>query len=164
MPTNPEATPAIYIAAGSGLAPFRGFIQERAMMLSAKHRTLAPALFFFGCRSPDEDDIYREQLDEWEAQGVVQVVRAYSRAPERSDGCKHVDDAMWKHRDRLVELWKKGAKVYVCGSRGVSESVREAVIKIGVEQCGGSRNADEAATREWFEGLRNVRYVMDVFD
>lgn len=161
MPTNPESTPAIYIAAGSGLAPFRGFIQERAAMLSSGNRKLAPALLFFGCRSPDQDDIYRSQLDEWEGQGAVEVFRSFSRDPEKSEGCKHVDDMMWKNRERMIELWKQGAKVYVCGSRGVSESVKEAIIKIRMEV---DDSTDEEGTREWFEGLRNIRYVTDVFD
>lgn len=162
MPASPETTPAIYIAAGSGLAPFRGFIQERATMLSSKQRTLAPAMLFFGCRSPDQDDLYREQLNEWEGLGAVEVLRSYSRAPDKTEGCKHVDDMMWKHRERLMELWRQDAKVYVCGSRGVAESVKEAIIKIKVDADGDK--ADEVGTRKWFEGLRNIRYVTDVFD
>ena len=165
MPASPESTPAIYIAAGSGLAPFRGFVQERAAMLSSGQRTLAPAVLFFGCRSPDQDDLYRAQLDEWEALGAVQVLRSYSRAAAaagRADGCRHVDDVMWQQRARLMELWRQGAKIYVCGSRGVAEAVKEAIVKIKVEADGDE--ADEAATRKWFEGLRNIRYVMDVFD
>lgn len=163
MPTSPETTPAIYIAAGSGLAPFRGFIQERAAMLSSGNRKLAPALLFFGCRSPEQDDIYRAQLDEWEGQGAVEVFRAFSRDADKSDGCKHVDDVMLKNKARLIELWDQGAKIYVCGSRAVSESVKEAIIKISLEAEKG-REAGEERTRAWFEGLRNIRYVTDVFD
>ena len=167
MPASPETTPAIYICAGSGLAPFRGFIQERAIMLSAanspsQQRTLAPAMLFYGCRSPDQDDLYRAELDDWAKLGAVEIHRSYSRAPEQSEGCKHVDDMMLKQRERMVELWAQGAKIYVCGSRGVSESAKEAILKIKNEHDGAE--ADEEGTREWFEGLRNVRYVMDVFD
>lgn len=131
------------------------------MQLSSGNRKLAPAMLFFGCRSPDQDDIYRSQLDEWEGQGAVEVFRSFSRDPEKSEGCKHVDDMMMKHKDRLIELWKQGAKVYVCGSRGVSESVKEAIIKLRMEI---ESSDDEAETRKWFDGLRNVRYVTDVFD
>ncbi|VUC20882.1 unnamed protein product [Clonostachys rosea] len=163
MPTKPESTPAIYIAAGSGLAPFRGFIQERATMLSHNStRKLAPAVLFFGCHSPDQDDLYREELDEWEKLGAVKVYRAYSRAPEKSNGLKHVDDAMWEHRDELLQLWKQEAKVYVCGSRGVAQSVQSAVIKIRAEW--EKNNEVDADTEDWFENLRNTRYVTDVFD
>jgi cytochrome P450/NADPH-cytochrome P450 reductase len=160
MPTNPETTPAIYVAAGSGLAPFRGFTQERATMLAAG-RKLAPAMFFFGCRSPDNDDLYRDEFDEWEKMGAVNVYRSYSRAPEKSEGARHVDDIMLAHKDKLIDLWKQGAKLYVCGSRGVSESVRLAIVKLKMEKDGSD---DEEGTKEWLESQRNVRYVADVFD
>ncbi|KAG9252258.1 cytochrome P450 [Emericellopsis atlantica] len=160
MPSNPETTPAIYIAAGSGLAPFRGFTQERAAMLAAG-RKLAPAMFFFGCRAPDNDDLYRDEFDAWEKMGAVSVYRSYSRAPDQSEGAKHVDDIMQVHKDKLIDLWRQGAKVYVCGSRGVSESVRLAIMKLKMEKDGSE---DEEGTKEWFESQRNVRYVADIFD
>ena len=157
-PPDPETTPVIYIAAGSGLAPFRGFIQERAEMITGGQRKLAPALLFFGCRSPQHDDIYKDELDAWEKVGAVEVVRSYSREPEKSEGCKHVDEAIWKHRERCSELWEQGAKVYVCGSRGVGQAAQEAVLKIGME------NGDGERVKGWFDGLRNTRYVTDIFD
>ncbi|GKT85913.1 bifunctional P-450:NADPH-P450 reductase [Colletotrichum tofieldiae] len=144
--------------------PFRGFIQERATMLEAG-RTLAPALLFFGCRSPDHDDLYREELDKWEALGAVSIRRAYSRDSDKSKGCKHVQDRIWQDREELVELWKQGAKAYVCGSRGVAESAKETIIKIKVEmEKAKGEDTDEDNVKDWFESLRNIRYVTDVFD
>ncbi|TQN65714.1 Bifunctional cytochrome P450/NADPH--P450 [Colletotrichum shisoi] len=87
LPHNPEKTPLILVAAGSGIAPFRGFVQERAALVAAG-RTLAPALLFFGCRRPGADDLYREELDRWEEAGAVAVRRAYSRAAGESEGCR----------------------------------------------------------------------------
>lgn len=123
----------------------------------AKGRSLAPATLFFGCHSPD-DDLYRAQLDEWERQGAVEVHRAYSRVGPG----QHVDDVMWEQRERIIDLWSQEAKVFVCGSRGLAESAKEALIRIRVEVDG--KDADEDKIREWFEGLRNIRYVMDIFD
>lgn len=163
MPVSPETTPAIYVCAGSGMAPFRGFIQERAaMMKSNKQRAIAPAMLFYGCRSPDEDEIYRDEMDEWSGLGAVEVYRSYSRASEQSEDCKHVNDMMWKQRQRMLELWSQGAKIYVCGSRGVAESAKEAILKIKNENDGGEASEDK--NREWLEGLRNIRYVTDVFE
>ncbi|KAM5345779.1 hypothetical protein ACJ41O_011640 [Fusarium nematophilum] len=162
LPSAPEKTPIICVAAGSGLAPFRGFIQERARMISSGGRTLAPALLFFGCRSPEHDDLYRRELDEWQALGAVDVRRAYSRREEDSDGCKYVQDRMWRDRGDVVDLWRRGAKVFVCGSRVVSESAREAILRIKGEMDEVEMGEEEA--RAWFEGLRNVRYMTDVFD
>lgn len=85
LPTDAENTPVIMVCAGTGLAPFRGFVQERAAQVGSG-RKLAPAILIVGCRSPDNDELYREEFDKWEAMGAVKVFRAYSRKPEASGG------------------------------------------------------------------------------
>ncbi|KAK7748645.1 hypothetical protein SLS53_000666 [Cytospora paraplurivora] len=165
LPVDPEKVPILCVAAGSGIAPFRGFLQERAAMLGAG-RTLAPALLFFGCRHPDQDDLYREELDKWEAAGAVEVRRAYSRKPEDSEGCAHVQDRLWNDRRDVQALWDKGAKVFVCGSRGVGDAVREVAIRMYVDGAKENHGKDlsvEEAT-EKFDAMRNERYATDVFD
>lgn len=159
LPANPEETPIICVAAGTGIAPFRAFVQERAAMI-AGGRALAPALLFFGCRS-GEDDLYRSEFDAWEALGAVQVRRAYSRAEKR----QYVQDRLWEDREDVKPLWKRGAKVFVCGSKRVADGVRDMTIKIRREDV-EARGIDESEedTRKWFESLRNIRYVTDVFD
>lgn len=66
-PANPQ-TPIVLICAGSGIAPFRGFLQERAIQ---KHegQQVGKALLFFGARHPDVDYLYRDELAGWEARG-----------------------------------------------------------------------------------------------
>jgi cytochrome P450/NADPH-cytochrome P450 reductase len=163
----------ICIAAGSGIAPFRAFLQERAVVMEQdKERKLAPALLFFGCRAPGLDDLYREQLEEWQAAGVVDVRWAFSRAassPE-SKGSRHVDDRILADREDVVRLWRDGARVYVCGSAALAESVRGAMVQVlrdemektGTDDDDGASGVDRA--EKWFDEQRNVRYVMDVFD
>ena len=114
LPTDYENTPVIMICAGTGVAPFRGFVQERAAQVAAG-RKLAPAILVIGCRSPDLDELYREDFDKWEAAGAVQILRAYSRKPEASGGAKYAQDALWEHRKEVLELWDNGSRVYVCG-------------------------------------------------
>ncbi|PLB37486.1 bifunctional cytochrome P450/NADPH--P450 reductase [Aspergillus candidus] len=170
MPDEPDRTPMICIAAGTGLAPFRGFLQERAALLH-QSKTLAPALLFFGCRAPGHDDLYRAQLEEWQRQGVVDVRWAFSRAADKSEGCAHVNDRIWHDRKDVVELWRNGAKVFVCGSRGVADSAKGAILQIFREET-TSREGDESPleglnddrAEQWFQSQRNVRYVTDVFD
>lgn len=135
-------------------------------MISAG-RTLAPALLFFGCRAPGRDDIYRDDLDKWQRMGAVDVRRAYSQSSDESEsqGCKYVQERLWQDRKEVTQLWEKGAKVFVCGSSKVSEAAKGTVLKIRAEWAGAEESPDaEAKDREWFEGLRNVRYVTDVFD
>ncbi|KAL4959225.1 cytochrome P450 [Aspergillus stella-maris] len=162
MPDDVENTPMICIAAGMGIAPFCGFLQEREA-LKEQGKNLAPAILFFGCREPGRDDLYREQLDTWAEQGIV----------NQSKGCAHVNDRIWHDRRDVVQMWKEGAKVFVCGSRGVADLVKGAILDIfrdemarrereGEEVDGGGLGVDSA--EKWMEAQRNVRYVMDVFD
>lgn len=165
LPSSPETTPIIMIAAGAGLAPFRGYIQERASQIQSG-RTLAPAHLYFGCRYPDKDDLYRDEIDSWEQIGAVVAHRCFSQAPEQSGGHKHVDGLILQDKELLSELWEGGAKVYVCGSRGLGDSVKKAFIKLAKEKAvaDGNKNAeDDAKLEKWFESLRNERFATDVF-
>ncbi|KAF2088699.1 cytochrome P450 [Saccharata proteae CBS 121410] len=162
-PTNAEQIPIICICAGTGIAPFRGFVQERAAQIAAG-RKLAPALLFFGCHSADTDDLYRDELDKWEAMGAVAVRRAYSRDPGSTKGCKYVQDRLWEERAEVVDLWEKDAKVFVCGSGEVGEAVKQVSLKIAMaraEEQGREPSIERA--EKWFEGIRNDRFATDVF-
>lgn len=162
-PVDPEQTPVIMVAAGTGLAPFRGFIQERAAQIGAG-RQLAPALLFYGCRAPGKDDLYKELFDDWEAKGVVQVRRAYSRQQDASDGAKYVQDRLWRDRKDVVELWEKGAKVFVCGSGAVGQAVGKICCEIALErQLELGKDTTLERVEKWFEGIRNDRFATDVF-
>lgn len=132
LPEEPEKTPMLCIAAGTGIAPFRGFMQERANM-HAKGQKLAPALLYFGCRSPEIDDLYADEFAEWEQQGVVSVRRAYSTEPAKSSKCKYVGDRIWQEREEVADIWKQGAKVYVCGSKKVAEGVKDVFVRMKME-------------------------------
>ena len=168
LPQDAENVPVICVAAGTGLAPFRGFFQERAAMLGAG-RAVAPGFFFYGSRGP-ADDIYREDLDRWQALGAVDVRRAFSRAQSDAEKdeaahCKYVQDRLYHDRAVMKDLWDKGARMYVCGSRQVGEGVKDTVLKIHrewMEEAGSPET--EADAEAWFSSIRNERYAMDVFD
>ena len=82
----------VMICAGSGLAPMRGFLQERAEQKKAG-REVATSLLFFGCRAPGEDDLYAEgEMKEWRELGIMDVRPAFSRASNGSLGCKYVQE------------------------------------------------------------------------
>ncbi|KAA8565429.1 hypothetical protein EYC84_009289 [Monilinia fructicola] len=162
-PTDLENTPVIYICAGTGLAPFRGFVQERALQIAAG-RKLAPAYLFIGCGHPEKDTLFSEELKKWEADGAVKLFYAFSRAPELSKGCRHVQDRLWEEREELKEVFESGAKLYVCGSSLVGEGVSVMTKKIYAEAADmlGKTKTDEEV-EEWFQGIKNDRYASDVF-
>ncbi|KAI0393231.1 bifunctional P-450:NADPH-P450 reductase [Xylariaceae sp. FL0594] len=175
LPQDAANVPLICVAAGTGISPFRGFVQERAEMAESSGRRLAPALLLFGCRSPGKDDLYREELDEWERKGVVKVLRAYSRQQQGGEGgsdgkgARYVQDLLERNADEVLALWERNARLYICGSRAVGEGVRDAVVRMRMKfmmknDGDGDGNVTEEEVRDWWEKLRNVRYATDVFD
>jgi cytochrome P450/NADPH-cytochrome P450 reductase len=90
-PADPTV-PVVMFCAGSGLAPMRGFIQERAAQKQSG-RDVTKMLLFFGCRSPEEDFLYSDSdLADWIKLDVIDVRPAFSRLPEKSEGCKYVQE------------------------------------------------------------------------
>ncbi len=163
-------TPIICVAAGAGLAPFRGFIEERAALLATGACALAPALLFFGCRGAEMDDLYRDEFDKWQEAGAVDVRRAFSRVEsEEAQGSKYVQDRLWRDRGEILQLWERGARVYVCGSRHVGDEVKKVMgrIIVGGAKLKQGETGDEPTEEQvaqWFDSVRNERYALDVFD
>lgn len=165
LPADLAKTPIVMVAAGTGLAPFRGFLQElaRARSSSADQRSVAPATLFFGCRGP-EDDLYRDELDAAERAGAVSVVRAYSRAKGSGDNNNivtgYVQNALESRRDELATLWGTGAKFFVCGSARMAGAVKT-VVRGAAAQAVGMAAAE--ADAEWFAQFEPERYVAEIF-
>ncbi|RYZ82620.1 MAG: cytochrome, partial [Proteobacteria bacterium] len=157
LPRDP-LVPIVLSCAGTGLAPFRGFLQERAI-LKERGSELGPALLFFGCDDPDVDYLYRDELEAWERAGVVKVYPAFSALPR--DGVSFVQDRIWQERDEVMEFFEAGARFYVCGDgRYMAPAVKETYMRI--YQTKSNCSAEEI--EQWFAELeKNTRYVTDVF-
>ncbi len=80
LPNRPQ-TPVIMIGPGTGLAPFRGFIQERAWQ-KEQGKPVGETHLYFGCRNKEVDFIYREELEKYTADGVLTLHTAFSRDQE----------------------------------------------------------------------------------
>ncbi|KAI0599856.1 bifunctional P-450:NADPH-P450 reductase [Biscogniauxia sp. FL1348] len=163
LPAAGAGAPLIFVAAGTGIAPFRGFVRER-MIQQSKH-SQAAAVLYHGCREPGRDDLYADEAAAWSAACAVR--RAYSRAPERSGGARYVQDLLWADRARVVELWwRGGAMLYVCGARPVAQAVERVFVamKRELDEAEGRPRLGEAEAKAWWEKLRNVRYAVDVFE
>ncbi|KAF4580828.1 putative bifunctional P-450:NADPH-P450 reductase [Ophiocordyceps camponoti-floridani] len=157
LPTD-DSKPIIMACAGTGLAPFRAFVAERALKKGGG-RELGPALLFYGCSRPEDDDLYRDELDEWEAEGAVSVRRAYSKQPDASKGCKYVQDRLWLDRVDVRELYAKGAQLYCCGAGAVGSAVEDTMVRIKAEVAG----CDEETAYKWVQERKGDRYYSDIF-
>jgi cytochrome P450/NADPH-cytochrome P450 reductase len=159
-----DDTPLLMFCAGTGLAPFRGFVQQRAIQLEANpKRKLSRAMLFIGCRSSTRDRLYAEELDEWAKIGAVEVKYAFSKEKEESGGCAYVSDRMLSCTDDIIEMWRTGARIYVCGSRGFAESLHPATRRI-FEEAKSSGGPSATANVEMFERNMQERVVRDIFD
>ncbi len=156
LPDDP-VVPVIMIGPGTGLAPFRGFLQERAHR-KAQGAKLGPAMLFFGCRHPDQDFLYADELKAFAADGIAELHTAFSRA----DGPKtYVQHLVAAQKDRVWSLIEQGAIVYVCGDGSKMEpDVKAALVALYREKSG----ADADAGLRWIDdlGTKN-RYVLDVW-
>jgi len=151
------SVPIIMIGPGTGLAPFRGFLQERAHR-KANGASLGPAMLFFGCRHPEQDYLYADELKAFAADGITDLHTAFSRA----DGPKtYVQHLVAAQKDRVWSLIEQGAIIYVCGDGSRMEpDVKAALVAIYRERSG----ADAEAGSRWIDdlGTKN-RYVLDVW-
>ncbi|XP_062576793.1 NADPH--cytochrome P450 reductase-like [Saccostrea cucullata] len=151
-------TPVIMIGPGTGLAPFRGFIQERNF-LRKEGKPVGDTVLYFGCRRKTEDYLYEEELEEYTKDGTLTKVHlAFSR-----DG---PDKVYVQHllRQNMEETWKmleKGGHIYVCGdARNMARDVHETLEKI-IMECG---NMDKEKATNYVKQMQNKgRYSCDVW-
>lgn len=156
LPDDP-ATPVIMVGPGTGIAPFRGFLAERAA-LKAQGKTLGPALLFFGCRHPEQDYIYREDLEGYAQDGITDLHVAFSRQDKKKT---YVQDLIRDNRDAVWDLIGKGARIYVCGDGSRMEpDVRRALSLIYSEEKDVGADAADA----WMDQMSTEgRYNLDVW-
>ncbi|MPY57351.1 cytochrome P450 [Streptomyces spongiae] len=150
-----DPAPVIMVAAGTGLAPFRGAIADRVARLASGTR-LAPAVCYFGCDAPGADFLHADELRAAEAAGAVSLRPAFSAAP--IDGAAFVQHRIAAEADEVWDLLEAGARVYVCGDGSrMAPGVREAFLALHGERAGGG-------SQEWLDSLvAEGRYVEDVY-
>lgn len=156
-PANPHV-PMIMVAAGTGMAPFRGFLQERATMLE-QGVPIGPSMFFFGCREPELDYLYGDEMQAFEQAGVTQLHVAFSRRPNQGRTfVQHMIDA---EADQVWNLMAQGAVIYVCGNAStMAPGVRAALTDMYQAKTGDT----EAAAQAWLSDLRAAdRYLEDIW-
>jgi cytochrome P450/NADPH-cytochrome P450 reductase len=156
-PENPHV-PMIMVGAGTGLAPFRGFLQERAAM-KAQGVPIARSLLFFGCRRSETDFLYSSELRDFERDGVVEVETVFSRQP--IDGRTYVQHSIAARADDVWNLIGQQASIFVCGNANtMAPGVRAALVDIFRAKTGGSAAEGEA----WLADLRAAdRFLEDIW-
>ncbi|EGT3572966.1 NADPH-dependent assimilatory sulfite reductase flavoprotein subunit [Citrobacter amalonaticus] len=153
LPTNPE-TPVIMIGPGTGIAPFRAFMQQRAAEGASGKNWL-----FFGNPHFTEDFLYQVEWQRYVKEGVLsRIDLAWSRDQKEK---VYVQD---KLREQGAELWRwinDGAHIYVCGDANrMAKDVEQALLDVIAEF--GAMDAESAD--EFLSELRvERRYQRDVY-
>ncbi|MBB6347245.1 cytochrome P450/NADPH-cytochrome P450 reductase [Nonomuraea muscovyensis] len=156
-PADPAA-PLILIGPGTGVAPLRGFLEERAWQRENGTK-VGPSQVFVGCRHPEHDWFYREEMHAWEQAGIAKVHAAFSAVVDHP--ARYVQDAVIAESDTVWRALQDGAYVYVCGDgRRMAPAVREALTAIHRSRTG----SDDETARQWVDQLEaDGRYQQDVF-
>ena len=153
VPENTD-TPVIMVGPGTGIAPFRAFLQEREATGGK-----GPNWLFFGEQREATDFLYQQEFEAAVSSGLLQkFTTAFSRDQAQKI---YVQNRMIEHGKELFEWLEKGAYFYVCGdAKNMAKDVDAALHTI-VEQNGG-KSVDEA--REYIDALKKEkRYRKDVY-
>jgi sulfite reductase (NADPH) flavoprotein alpha-component len=146
--------PVIMIGPGTGIAPFRAFLQHRAAQQASGGNWL-----FFGNPHRGTDFLYEQELNAYVANGTLQRLDlAFSRdQPQKL----YVQHRMLEQAAQLFDWLERGAYLYVCGdARHMAEDVQKALLTI-IEQQG---QLDAVAARQYLVKMRqDKRYQRDVY-
>jgi len=153
LPNDPDV-PIIMIGPGTGVAPFRAFLQHREAV-GARGRSW----LFFGARRFTHDFLYQLEWQDWLNSGVLsRIDLAFSRDQREKIYVQH---RMWQARRELYAWLRQGACVYVCGDvKAMAKDVHAMLLSVIVDQAGQGADAAAADLRAM---QRAGRYRRDVY-
>lgn len=158
LPSDPSK-PIIMVGPGTGVAPFRGFVQERAAQAKAGEN-VGRTLLFFGCRKQTEDFLYSSEWKEYqEALGdKFSLITAFSREGPKK---VYVQHRLQEHAKEVNELLLQKAYFYVCGdAANMAREVNTVLGKIMAEQ----RGIPESKAEDIVKSMRSAnQYQEDVW-
>lgn len=140
----------IMVGPGTGIAPFRAFLEERIERGASGRNWL-----FFGDQHQHLDFLYQTELQDWLESGeLTKLDLAFSRDQQQKIYVQH---RMIEHAEELMDWLDGGASLYVCGAKEpMSEDVEKTLLEIAVKR--------HANTEDWLMDLAEAdRYVKDVY-
>ncbi|CAN0395572.1 unnamed protein product, partial [Ectocarpus sp. 13 AM-2016] len=152
-----SSIPIIMIGPGTGVAPMRALLQERAWQ-KEQGLSVGRNVLYFGCRCRDQDYIYRDELEAYQADGTLDSLRlAFSREGSSKVYVQHL------LREDAAEMWgllEGGAYVYVCGGTKMGTDVHNEFNHIA-QSC-GLMGVEES--KEYMKGLHDAgRFVQELW-
>jgi sulfite reductase (NADPH) flavoprotein alpha-component len=153
LPPDPSRA-IIMCGPGTGIAPFRAFLQERAATGAR-----GPAWLFCGGQHKEADFLYRDELRAWHDAGTLtRLDTAFSRDQAKKI---YVQDRMLENAAELWRWLQDGAYFYVCGDATRMAKDVDAALRC---VAGAQGQLDNDASRNWIVSLaRQGRYLRDVY-
>ncbi|MGS0693618.1 assimilatory sulfite reductase (NADPH) flavoprotein subunit [Shewanella sp. 0m-4] len=153
LPENPD-TPVIMVGPGTGVAPFRAFMQQRA-----EQGAQGSAWLFFGNPHFEQDFLYQTEWQQYLQSGLLsRIDLAFSRDQDHK---VYVQHKIAEQGEALWQWLESGAHFYICGdAERMAKDVHQALLDLVVEH--GGKSKEQAA--EYLEALRAAkRYQKDVY-
>ncbi|KAI0426457.1 hypothetical protein F5Y09DRAFT_351210 [Xylaria sp. FL1042] len=149
--------PIVMVAAGTGIAPFRAFLQDRAYLASIG-REVGPMLLFFGCQG-NSDFLYRDLIQELQSGPLaskLQVFTAFSRT--KGEKKQYVGDQLAARSPEVAHLLtEEDGAFYICGAASMAKAVKDILKKqMKVSEGWSGAEADDWVQQKkkanrWFE-------------
>lgn len=150
-------TPVLMVGPGTGLAPFRGFIQERDFH-RRDGRNVGKNVLYYGCRRKACEYLYREELEQFESNGVLELNVAFSRDQTEK---LYVTHLLKRNSEAVWDIIKEHGHIYVCGdARNMAREVHDIIINICKTY---GQMTTEAATNFVKDLAQKSRYLQDVW-
>ncbi|ORX95431.1 hypothetical protein K493DRAFT_315014 [Basidiobolus meristosporus CBS 931.73] len=153
-----DEQPVIMAGLGTGMAPFRAFIQERAYY-KAQGRKVGPMALYFGSRFRGSEYLYGEELEAYHAEGLLTHLQlAFSRDQKQKIYIQHKmqEDSQLLHKYMLEE----DGHFYLCGPTWPAGDVKDAMVSSFVENAG----ITEAQANNKISELKELeKYILEVY-
>lgn len=157
--TSPEKNAAcVMIGAGTGVAPYRAFLQELSKRAVKNKNINKEHLLFFGCRHQQADFLYQQELEAWQSQGLAKLFTAFSR--DQSEKI-YVQNRLLEQEELVWARLEQGDHFYICGdATQMAGDVEKALLTIIQQQ--GKHSVEQAQT--YLELMTKAgRYQKDVW-
>lgn len=152
FPNCPKKNPVIMIGPGTGCAPFRAYIQQRAA------DAIGGNVLFFGCRNREKDFYFQQEWQHLESDGLVQLFVAFSRDQSEKVYVQHI---LAQQSALVWNLLEQEAYFFVAGnSKNMPDSVRQELKKVIIKESG---RTEEQADEYLSELEQRKRYQLETW-